>query len=95
MIAFNSQLKDPQLRNEFSIFALLSQTVRNEAELVAKINAAISQPQLNPLRLELLAAASKLMTALPKEKPKVFPLPNSADSPIDAVLLRWHLAVIP
>lgn len=95
MIAWNTQLKDPQLRNEFSIFALLSQTVRNEAELVAKINAAISQPQLNPLRLELLAAASKLMTALPKEKPKVFPLPNSADSPIDAVLLRWHLAVIP
>ena len=95
LAAWNAQLKDPNLRSEFSIFALLSQPAKSETELAAKIGAAVSQPQLNPLRLELLAAAGKLMSAPPQEKPKVFPLPNAADSPIDALVLRWHLAVIP
>ena len=93
--AFSAQLKDPRLRSEFAIFALLSQAAKDEAELIVKMGPVISQPQFAAVNAELLAAAKKLMAAPSTEKPKVFPLPNAADSPIDAVLLRQHLAVIP
>jgi hypothetical protein len=93
--AWSLELKDPQVRNEFSIFALMVQPAANAAALKARIGAAIPQPQLAPLRNELLAAADTLSSPVKPEKPKLFPLPNTIDTPVDALLLRWRLAVLP
>ena len=93
--AWSQEIKDPQVRNEFSIFALMAQPAANAAALKARIGAAIPQPQLAALRNELLAAADTLSSPVKPEKPKLFPLPNTIDTPVDALLLRWRLAVIP
>ncbi len=92
---WSRELKDPQARNEFSVFALMVQPAGNAVALKARITAAIPQPQLVPLRNELLKAADVLDSPLKAEKPKLFPLPNTIDTLVDALLLRWRLAVLP
>lgn len=92
---WSRELKEPQARNEFSVFALMVQPAGNAAALKARITAAIPQPQLAPLRNELLNAADVLYSPLKTEKPKLFPLPNTIDTPVDALVLRWRLAVLP
>ncbi len=89
------EIKDPQARNEFSVFALMAQPAPNAGALKARITAAIPQPQLAQLRNELMAAADLLYSPVKPEKPKLFPLPNSIDTSIDVLLLRSRLAVIP
>lgn len=78
-------------KNELAIFALMSQPEGIEA----RINQSLPQPQLAQLRQELLAAAKELYGPAPAEKPKLFPLPNAADGPLDALLLRKRTAVLP
>jgi len=93
--AWNTKITDPALRNEFSLFALLTQPASNLDSLKARITASIPQPQLAQLRNEMLAAAEMTMAEPKQQKPNIFPLPNVIDTPIDATLLRWRLAVIP
>ena len=92
---WSQELKDPQAKNELSVFALMVQPAANATALKARIAAAIPQPQLAPLRNELMAAADVLYSPLKPEKPKLFPLPNTIDTAVDALLLRWRLAVLP
>ena len=92
---WNQELKDPQARNEFFVFALMVQPAANSAALKARIAAAVPQPQLAALRNELLAAGDILYSPVKPEKPKLFPLPNTIDTAVDALLLRWRLAVLP
>ncbi len=93
--SWSQEIKDPQVRNEFSVFALMAQPATNADALKARIAAAIPQPQLAGLRNELMVAADILSSPVKQEKPKLFPLPNTIDTPVDALLLRWRLAVIP
>lgn len=91
---WNEGIKDTGARNEFSIFALLAQQSLSEEALKARISAAIPQPQLAQLRGELLAAATAISRPVTPVKPKVYPLPNVIDGPLDAMLLRSRLAVL-
>lgn len=91
----NEELKQPDQRNEFSVFALLSQPAANLAAMGARIEAAVPQPQLAQLKNQLLAAAALIMGPVTPVKPKVFPLPNTVDTAFDALLLRSRLAVLP
>ncbi|WP_031498758.1 tetratricopeptide repeat protein [Bryobacter aggregatus] len=92
--ALSAQIRDPNLRTEFSIFALLSQPAPNEAALAARIQAAMPQPQLVKLRTEMLAAAHRLFTPVDPTKPKIFPLPTGIDTAFHAMLLRFEIPVI-
>ena len=85
------ELTTPNLRNEVSVFALLVQPGASK-ERIAK---AIPQPQLAQLRNELMGALDQLAIEPKPSKPKLFPLPNAIDTPIDALLPRSRLAVLP
>ncbi len=88
---WSRELTSPNLRNEVSVFALLAQPGASKA----RIAAAIPQPQLVQLRNELMEAVEQLANEPKPQKPKLFPLPNPIDTPIDAALLRTRLAVLP
>lgn len=94
-LAFQQSLRDPGLRSEFSIFALLSPAAVNVQAMEARIVAAVPQPALAQLRAELVAAGRRILAPVVANQPRLFPLPNPLDSPLDAMLLRSQLAVIP
>ncbi len=95
LISLQQSIRDPALRSEFSIFALLSQPAANIAAMDARINAAVPQPQLAQLRGELSAAGRSILSPVVAVKPRIFPLPNPLDSTLDALVVRSQLAVIP
>lgn len=78
-------------KNELAIFALMVEP----RDIEVRISRVVPQPQLAQLRQELLTAARELYGPQPIEKTKLFPLPNAADGPLDALLLRKRIAVLP
>ena len=95
MVSLQQPIRDPALRSEFSIFALLSQPIANVDAMDARIQAAVPQPQLAQLRSEIIAAGRSILSPVVAAKPRIFPLPNVLDSTLDALVVRSQLAVIP
>jgi tetratricopeptide (TPR) repeat protein len=93
--AWNGGIRDANARNAFSVFALLAQPAPNVETLRARIEASLPQPQLAVLKNELLAAAGGLFEPVQESKPKVFPVPIALETPVEALLLRSRLAVLP
>jgi tetratricopeptide (TPR) repeat protein len=93
--AWNANIREPNARNGFSVFALMAQPAPNLQALRTRIEASLPQPQLAALRNELLAAAGEMFGGPQSEKPKVFPVPTALETPVDALLLRSRLAVLP
>lgn len=84
--AWAAQIQEPGLRNELTVFALVTQP--------ARIEAATAQPQFANLRQQLLAAVAELAAPAP-QKQALATLPPALDGPLDVLLLRKRLAVLP
>lgn len=85
---------DPAVRNNLALFSLLTMPATNEAGWRERITRAIP-PNNAALGAQLLAAALRIQSPVNPAKPPAMPLPNLGESPIDALMLKHSLAVLP
>ncbi len=84
-VAWSKQLSDPRLRQEFSLFGLLSDNAGSEAAWRQRLGAAGAP---------FLPVALELWTPLPAEKPSVEPLPENPPGMLEALRLRRRTTVL-
>jgi tetratricopeptide (TPR) repeat protein len=88
------QVQDPAVQNDAALLALLSGPSASMEAWRERMEKAV--PASNPaLRAQLLATAQRIENGAPAARSGAFPLPSAVDSPIDALVLKSAIAVLP